>query len=738
MASLVVLLGAFSGIDKTEKDSADTLSAAAVVSSVKQTLPRDRLASPSTSAFGREMEQRGIDSPKNLSSIVPNLHIPDYGSAMTSSIYLRGFGSRIDNPVLGLYIDDIPVLDKNGYDFEWLDIRRADLLRGPQGTLYGRNAMTGLLSLHTLAPSSFQGIRARAEAGSGGMLAAHFSRYHGRTGMTVGFRHAEGFYVNAFDGRSCDPSDALSLRLRHEKNFSDRLKGDATLAVSWTRQGGWPYRLYEDGVLHPVDYNDPSAYRRLSVLSGFRLTREWENWRLHGITGLQGLYDRMDLDQDFTRASMFTLTQRQRQAALTQEIILKPARPRPFLRRGSRDSQTGFFAMVRGNALHAPVRFKEDGIRSLILDNANAAMPEWLGTLSLDETEFPIGSDFGLFTGNAALYHESYFTAGRWLLTAGLRLDCEVNTMAYDSRSTVHYRLSGLMAASRAYETVYEGFRRTGHVRLLPKLSALYDAGDLKLFATVSQGYKSGGFNTQIFSDILRSEMMAGMMADVGVHLVDEERISADNTVYRPEVSINCEAGLRYVRGGLRAAASVFRIDCIDQQITVFPPGKSTGRMMSNAGRSESLGAEAEWSYVRGGLTLGGAWGYAHAVFRSYSDGNADYAGRRIPYAPEHTLSLRAAWHAAFGRSWIRGLTAGIEGNGVGRIWWNEDNSLSQPFYMLAGADLTLSFGTFEVYVRGMNLLDREYDVFYFKSVGNSFFQRGKPRRIVAGVRLDL
>ena len=755
--SIVLLLGVFSGIGMPDREAADTLSASSVQSSVKQSMRLDRLASPSTSAFVREMEQRGLGSPKDLSSIVPNLHIPDYGSAMTSSVYLRGFGSRIDNPVLGLYIDDFPILDKNNYDFEWLDIRRADLLRGPQGTLYGRNAMTGVLSLKTLAPSDFQGIRASAEAGSGRTFAARLSRYHGRTGLTAGFRHVGGFYVNDFDHSYCDPSDAFSVRLRHGRAFSDRLEGDLTASVSWTRQGGWPYRLLDaDGSLHPVDYNDPSAYRRLSVLAGGKLTWEGERWRVHGITSLQGLYDRMDLDQDFTRMSMFTLTQRQRQAAVTGEVILKPRRPksltgRAFGRGGTAasptakadrtvqwDSQTGVFLMARANALHAPVRFKEDGIRSLILDNANASMPAWLGRLSLDEETFPIDSDFLLTTGNAALYHESTLIAGRWLLTAGLRLDCELNTMDYDSRATVHYRLSEVMTASRAYETVYEGFRHTGHVRLLPKVSALYDAGSLKLFATVSQGYKSGGFNTQIFSDILRGEMMEGMMADMGVHLTDSEKISADNTVYKPETSLNCELGFRYAHGGLRAAASVFRIDCRNQQITVFPPGKTTGRMMSNAGRSASLGGEAEASYTRGGLTLSGAWGYARAAFLSYSDGNDDYSGKRIPYAPEHTLSLRAAWHSEVRLSRLRALTAGIGGSGVGRIWWDEANTLSQPFYMLADADLTLSFGTFDLYVRCMNLLDRTYDVFYFKSVGNSFFQRGKPRRAVVGIRLTL
>lgn len=736
---LTLLLQVLLGTGTPDRETADTLSAASTVSSVKELLQPDRLASPSTSAFVREMERRGWDSPKSLSSIVPNLHIPDYGSAMTASVYLRGFGSRIDNPVLGLYIDDIPVLDKNNYDFEWMDIRRADLLRGPQGTLYGRNAMTGVLTLRTLAPSVWQGLRARAEAGSGGTFAAGVSRYAGHTGVTAGFRHSRGFYINDFDGRYCDPSDGASLRIRHERTFSDRLTGDGILAVSWLRQGGWPYRQYQDGVLLPVDYNDEAAYRRLSVLAGGKLTREGRDWRLHGVTSLQALYDRMDLDQDFTRASMFTLTQRQRQAAVTQELILRPLRTRS-LRAGDAefrwDSQTGLFLMGRANAMHAPVRFKEDGIRSLILDNANAAMPGWLGDLSFDEDEFTIGSDFLLGTANAALYHESYVTAGRWLLTAGLRLDAEVNTMSYDSRSLVHYRLSGVMASSRAYETVYDGFRRSGHFRLLPKLSALYDAGALKGFVILSQGYKAGGFNTQIFSDILRGEMMSGMMADMGVHLTEAVGVSADHTAYKPETSINYEAGFRYARGSLHAAFSLFHIDCRNQQITVFPPGQNTGRMMSNAGRSVSRGAEAELSCTLGGLTLSGAWGHARAVFRSYSDGIDDYAGRRIPYSPEHTLSLRAAWHTDFPGRRLRGLTAGVEGNGAGRIWWNEDNSLSQPFYLLAGADLTLSFGSFDLFVRGQNLTDREYDVFYFKSVGNSFFQRGKPRRLAAGIRL--
>lgn len=735
---LTFLLSVGTRAEIPDREVADTLAASSVASSMKQVRP-ERLASPFTSAFVLQMEQRGLGSPRALAAIVPNLHIPDYGSAMTSSVYLRGFGSRIDNPVLGLYIDDYPILDKNQYDFDFLDIRRADLLRGPQGTLYGRNAMTGLLSLSTLGPSSFRGGRAALEYGSGGSFAARASWYGERLGVVAGYRHSNGFYTNTFDGSRCDPSDAVSLRIRHERSLKDGLSLDQTFSVSWLEQGGWPYRQYLDGELLPIRYNDGSAYRRISLLAGNKLTWKRDAYTLHSVTSLQGLYDRMDIDQDFTTASMFTLTQRQRQGALTQELILKPVSKVSWW-----DSQSGVFAFVRYNAMHAPVRFKEDGIRTLILDNANAHMPAYFGKLEFSEDNFLIGSDFDILTYNAALYHESYFTFGRWLLTAGLRIDGEGNHMAYDSQALVHYRLTGqmsdgtpLMPVARPFETAYAGARDLFYFQVLPKVSALYDFGAGQAYATVSKGFKSGGFNTQLFSDILQGQMMDGMMADMGVHLDGAgEGTTASKTAYKPETSLNFEVGGRYGKGGFRLSASLFYILCRNQQITVFPPGKSTGRMMANAGRSVSYGAEAEVSYVYEGLSLSGAWGYAHATFRDYSDGNADYSGCRIPYAPEHTLSLRAAYRFGFSGRHVRSLTVGADAHGVGRIWWNEDNSLCQPFYMLTGADVTLSFAHFDLFCQGSNLADRDYDTFYFKSVGNSFFQRGKPRRVTAGIRV--
>lgn len=105
----------------------------------------------------QDMQNAQVNSIKNLTSVVPNMFIPDYGSRLTSAVYIRGIGSRINTPSVGLYVDNIPYIDKSAFDFSYADVERIDVLRGPQGTLYGRNAMGGLIKVHTKSPFSYQG-----------------------------------------------------------------------------------------------------------------------------------------------------------------------------------------------------------------------------------------------------------------------------------------------------------------------------------------------------------------------------------------------------------------------------------------------------------------------------------------------------------------------------------------------------------------------------------------------------
>ena len=101
------------------------------------------------------MVREGIISMKSLTGVVPNLYIPNYGTKLTSSIYVRGVGSRINNSAVGMYVDGIPYWDKSAFDFDYADIERVEVLRGPQGTLYGRNTMGGLINVSTKSPFDY-------------------------------------------------------------------------------------------------------------------------------------------------------------------------------------------------------------------------------------------------------------------------------------------------------------------------------------------------------------------------------------------------------------------------------------------------------------------------------------------------------------------------------------------------------------------------------------------------------
>lgn len=733
-------------IIKAETDGielADTITQSKIYSD-KQMLPLEKVASSSTTVYLKSIEKMGIQSPKEFSALVPNLYMPDYGSSMTSSIYLRGFGSRIDNPVLGLYIDDVPVMNKNAYDLEMLDIRSMDLLRGPQSTLYGRNSMCGVMSLQTLSPVDYQGFKASLEYGTSNSIKTKLSYYsksdHLSYGLLLGYRHTDGFYTNEHTGEVCDPADAINFRYKLERNIG-ALNYENTISLNAIEQGGWPYRLMGGD----ISYNDECGYKRLYFTEGLKLTYSQANYTLNSISSYQYLLDEMRLDQDFRPISMFTMTQAQNENVITQELIFKP---KGAWIKDWWTSQTGTFLFYKHNAMSAPVHFKKDGINELILANANANLPEEVGKLTFLEDNFVIGSDFGIHTYGVAFYHESYFTLNDFIITAGLRTDYEGNYMSYDSGAEVNYKYDGVMADYKALNTTYKGAVPNNYLEFLPKIAVVYDLKshlssdkDIKLFASISKGYKSGGFNTQIFSDILQNQMMKDLMREIGVYPDDQTPITAKNTTYKPEHSVNYELGVKsnIIDGKINFSfnAAIFYIDCLNQQITIFPPGKSTGRLMANVGKSSSYGSEIEMVFQNSGFILSANYGCTNARFVNYNDGNNDYSGNVIPYSPEYTFRANLGYEFSFNKGYLTTLGLMVDYTEIGNIFWNESNSLSQDKYRLLGSNINLGFKDFSLILRANNITNTKYDTFYFRSMENDFFQAGKPFNWSVGVTLD-
>ena len=244
-----------------------------IVASVKMPDSDEKGAYSVTTVSRAALENRHVNSVKELTSVVPNFYQPDYGSRMTSSVYVRGFGSRIDQPVVGMNIDEVPVLNKNNYDFDLFDIDRVQVVRGAQGALYGRNTTGGAINVYTLSPMHFQGKRFTLEYGNANSLrvkASHYAAPSRKFGWSssVYYSHSDGFFMNKELGVPCDGGDNVAMRLRAQWLPSDHWSLDNTFPMGYTDEGGWAYRQYTGGVLAPVAYNDPCSYRRFNISDG--------------------------------------------------------------------------------------------------------------------------------------------------------------------------------------------------------------------------------------------------------------------------------------------------------------------------------------------------------------------------------------------------------------------------------------------------------------------------------------
>ena len=725
---LLSLFAAISPIEDTLTQQLPMITIAAL----KEQVPLERVASAVSVISYETIQRNSTYRPSTLSSVIPSLHIPDYGASLTSTIYLRGLGSRMENPVMGLYIDGIPVIDKNAYDFDWEGINRATMLRGPQGTLYGRNAMGGVLSLTTFSPSDGYRPTLSIEYGTANTVRAGISFTAGNNALSATFRHTDGYFDNVFRDSPCDPYDGLALRWKLVSHCTERLCMTNTLSANISDEGGFAYGMWKDGVQHPVSYNDEGSYKRLSVIEGYRLHRRGDLIVTDATASLQLLADDMHMDQDYTEKSIFTLQQKQLSGAGTVELTVRRADEEAICQ-----PQTGLFGFYRLNQLNAPVTFKREGIETLILNNANSHIPTDIGQLAISDPEMPVNSDFMIDTWNAALFHESVFDLDRWLITAGIRFDYEGGTMDYDCMTRLHYRFEPVMTADRDLSIPYKGTVSHSHFQVLPKLSALFRAtGAVSLFYTVSKGYRAGGFNTQIFSDILQNMTMTATMNDMGVYL-DRPFVSvnAKNTEYNPETAWNMELGTRIRHESLSVESSAYYLDVRNQQLTVFPPGMSTGRMMTNAGRSRSIGVETELGWTPGQFRSHVSYSWCDARFVSFNDGNNDYSGNRLPYVPEHTLFLNAGYSFKAGNKTLD-VDASLRGEGP--FCWNESGTHKWPFHLKANARIALVSDNWEFFVRADNLTDENRPSFYFKSMDNEFFASDKPRIIMTGITLKL
>ena len=690
------------------------------ITSVKQTELMKDEPEASTILSAKEIRQLGIVTMRGISDVVPNFYMPDYGSRITSTIYVRGIGSRMDQPSVGLNVDNVPYFNKDAYDFDISDISSVVMLRGPQSTLYGRNTMGGVINITTLSPMAYQGWRAFVEAGNGGRVRANLGWYHkfsSKTGLSISgdYGHLEGFYRNEYNNAKTDKENYFALRSKFQYHPISNLKIQNVIGANILRQGGYPYEYVGSG---KIEYNDTCFYRRFTITDGLTIGYNHKDFSLTSITSIQHINDNMTLDQDFLPESYFTLTQKKKETTGTEEIVFKGNAAN-----GKYNWIAGALGFYKKLNMDAPVTFKDVGIRTLIEDHRNDANPIY--PIKWDSRLFTLNSVFKIPVYGFAFYHESEYNLNNWNFTAGIRFDYEHSDLNYrsfcDTGYEIYHKVGEELIPYRHVDIKIDdtGKLKKDFFNILPKLAAVYKFNEEvgNIYVKVSRGYKAGGYNTQMFSDVLQQRLM-NMMGIGSKYDVD------DVVSYKPEKSWNYEAGshLYFQEIGLGMEITAFYIDCRDQQLTMFPDGTTTGRIMANAGKTRSFGAEFSGSLnLTKNLNFNLSYGYTNARFRKFFNGINDFAGKYLPYVPSNTLFIQGLYNLNLTES---KLVFDLNLRGTGPLYWNEENTLKQNFYAQLGASVTLEWKNWEFKAWGRNITNSRYYTFYFKSMGNEFLQR--------------
>ena len=618
------------------------------------------------------IESNGINTLSQVGSLIPNFSMPDYGSKLTSPVYIRGVGSRINSPSIGLYVDNVPYFEKAAFAFDFFDIESIEVLRGPQGTLFGRNSMGGLINITTKSPADFQGTLVKLEAGNYGAYkvnAGHYNKVNDKLSFSISgnYQHNDGFFTNHYLNQKADDLDSYGFRNRLIYKVSSRLEFENIASFENSKQGGYPYGLYrkDTKMLDEVNYNQASSYDRLMFSDALKLKLSGKNWELSNTLSYQLIDDDQKIDQDFTDVKQFFVRQLMKQHMVGNEIILQ----------SKGDDKLSWLVGAFG---------------FLQYSNSDVNVDSYTNNMWYLKT-------YGLNTKGIAFFNQvSYKITDELTITNGFRLDYEESELNYEYVGT----LAGISFPE--VDTIYPKLKDNIS---LNKFAINYRLNKTNFYASYSNGYKPGGYNSTFeLPEHLTFKFETSSSYEVGV-----KTSLFDNVVFT-------EAALFYTKIN-------------NQQIyRTAPSGR--GSYLDNSGLSENRGGELSLkNRPLFGFSAMVTYGYTHAVIKEYRlSTTVNYNNRMTPYIPLRTLAFQINKTIFIKESgFLEQIRFSLDYQQKGRVYWDLNNRIQENTYGLLNSRVSFIHKTVQLDLWGKNLTDSQYNAFLFETGPRAFAQAGKP-----------
>ncbi len=632
----------------------------------------------------RQVLEYRIWNSKDVTAISPNLYSanPGDGRNVTS---IRGIATTSYDPTVATYIDGVNQFGLDTYIAQLSDIERIEVLRGPQGTLYGRNAMGGVINIITKQPTNHTSGFGEINVGSHGqqrysagvrLPLVRNKLFLGLSGM---YDRTDGFYTNVFDNSHFDekssvlgnyylkyiasPSWAFIANVKHNTN---RNNGTFPLESSVDAAFANPFTVNQNAAATMVDKTFNASVAANYVGHSFNFSSQTtyqSNSRLY----------EDPLDGDFSPIDGVTIindygSNWNKVEAVTQEFkFTSPANNASPLQ-----WTLGSYLFYQNNPVKQATHFGND---------AQYIDPDAMANTSILTTATGKGSGIAFFG------QVDYKLSDRLTLIAGLRYDYE-----HKEQSVLgEFYMDG--NPDPVFVTRSDTSATTNFKAFSPKAGLAYQANEnSNLYITYSRGFRAGGL-TAISPDPSQPPLYA----------------------YKPEFSNNFEAGIKnmFLDNRLKVNFDAFYLESTNVQVPtlILPEGFT---ITKNSGALDSYGVELETSTMLiKNLQIDYNFGYTHATFKTLdvpeNGSEVDLSGNWQLFSPEFTSMLAVQYSIGLSASGRYKFIIRGEWQSLGTQYFDLANNIEQKPYSLLNTRLGFAGDGFELMVWGRNLTDEKY-----------------------------
>ena len=618
------------------------------------------------------MKETSITDFRDLSLYVPGVSI-DNTAGNFVDIRIRGFGSPISNKAfeqsVGLVVDGIPYTRLQYWQSPLFDLERVEVLRGPQGTLFGKNTTAGLFNVVTKKPTDEYTGYVEAELGEladrhlesaiGGPIIRNFLNFRiaGIDESRNGFIENTTALTNPTAHSPMNSRDRKGVRA--QLNFPDLLGVNLNLGYEQSRSEtngtGWNLRIVDPNQIPFFRYWDPNVNLKPDNWKGSTNSDDFtradittlvanasydlRGWGLNLVSGYSVIKQRYALDEDFTPAPYADpVSEKDKNPQTVVEVrATSPDLPGLFgLERllvplGHSDLTVGFFydhRSIEDSRLDFPVNFPV--LAQLEATSATGIVPPCPGCQGLGDIETLL---FGQQSTSFAPYSQlNWHPAQRWTLEYGMRFTHESKSADWDVFCSKSPDLcAGFQALLHAQ--TYTAHHSLSESAFTPKVTLRYDlTDDTDFYVGWGKGFKSGGFSaTRFENDIPFS--------------------------FRPEKATSWEVGTKmgFFDRSVLLNVSLFRQEMTDLQVFVVTP--QTQLIVVNAGESRSQGVETDLTWIpTEWLTVHDSFNFIDTKYLSFPEGPCafdkpgpgpppfggpcDLSGRVFEFTPRWTNTL--------------------------------------------------------------------------------------------------